>query len=80
MKKIEELLERAKKIDSKARLITQRRGGYRKAHPMGSTYSPLRVIMIDGKSFSHPGAKLYLRARELRISLNGTGAGPRRNT
>ncbi len=63
-KNIEQLINRATALGLEARPISQSRGGYRKHHPLGSTHSPARVVMIDGKSFSHAGAKQYLSARE----------------
>jgi len=61
---IETLIKRAEALGLEARAITQSRGGYRKHHPLGSTHSPRRVVMIDGKSFSHAGVKQFLEARE----------------
>jgi len=60
---IANLIERAEAAGLTVRPITQKRGGYRKHHPLGSNYVPRRVVMIDGKSFSHGGAKQFLTAR-----------------
>lgn len=58
------LLDRALEAGCKARLITQKRGGYRKPSSLGSTYSPERVIVIDGHSMGFGRARQYLKACE----------------
>ena len=58
------LLDRAIAAGCQARLITQSRAGYRKHSSLGSTYSPRRIIVIDGIPFSIGGARQYLNARE----------------
>jgi len=63
-KKVTALINRAEAIGLAARAIKNPRGGYRKHHPLGSTYSPKRVVIINDISFSHGGADQYLRARE----------------
>jgi len=65
-KKVDALVIRAKYLGLSARAISNPRGGYRKHHPLGSTYSPKRVVVIDGNSFSHGGAKQFLEAREVK--------------
>jgi len=62
--KVDALVKRAEVLGLPARAITNSRGGYRKHHPLGSTHSPQRVLMIDEKSFSHAGAKQFLAAWE----------------
>ncbi len=62
--KVNNLVKRAEVLGLPARGITNSRGGYRKHHPLGSTHSPRRVVIIDGKSFSHAGAKQFLAPRE----------------
>ena len=58
------LLSRAIEAGCEARLITQKRGDYRKPGSLGSTYSPQRVIVIDGYSMGFGRAKQYLKACE----------------
>ena len=64
-KKVSALIDRAEAIGLTARAIKNSRGGYRKHHPLGSTYSPKRVVIINDISFSHGGADQYLLSREL---------------
>lgn len=60
----QQLLDRAIAAGCEARLLTQKRGGYRRYSCFGSTYVPERVIMIDGTSMSFGRARSYLRHRE----------------
>jgi hypothetical protein len=62
-----QLLKRASLLPVTCRLIHNMRGGFRKHHPLGSTYSPQRVIIINNKSFSFAGARQFLCAMETKI-------------
>jgi hypothetical protein len=66
-KKISALINRAETLGLTAREIKNKRGGFRKDHPLGSTSSPRRVVIINGLSFSHGGADQFLSAREKKV-------------
>lgn len=66
-KKISALINRAEALGLTAREIKNKHGGLRKHHPLGSTYSPIRVVIINGLSFSHGGADQFLSAREKKV-------------
>lgn len=54
------IVRQAQSQGLEARTITQRRGGFRKPSYLGSTYSPKRVVMITGKSFSINASRQFL--------------------
>ncbi len=54
------IVRQAQSQGLEARTITQKRGGYRKYGSLGSTHSPRRVVMIEGKSWSISGARQFL--------------------
>ena len=61
------LHRRALKVDPEAQIIPNPRKGYRKGHPLGSTYVPSKVLVIHGKKFSLAAANQYLEGKKCQM-------------
>jgi len=72
MKAIQRELARAVDAKINARLIRNPNKATRRPSPAGSTYSPSRVLWLDGKGYSLAGARQYIDAR-IRSTANPSG-------
>jgi len=55
------LLRRASMVCD-CRLLLNTRKGFRRHHPLGSTYAPQKIIRLNGRAYSWGSARLYLKA------------------
>jgi hypothetical protein len=64
MKAVHTLHTRATAAGISAAIISHPKNGIRKHSPLGSTYSPSKVITLNGISMSIGQARQYIEARE----------------
>lgn len=57
------LLSQAQSVGIIGGIIHNPKRGYRKHHPLGSTYSPAKVLVLNGRRMSVGQARQYIAAR-----------------